>query len=85
MDEPARKTRCIPFLLIIIVVVPVHNCREFKCQTMAHCISNDLVCDNINHCPDGTDEATTPTCQGTVNNSIYVVRARILNLTRVNG
>lgn len=31
---------------------------------MTHCISNDLVCDNINHCPDGTDEATTPTCQG---------------------
>lgn len=51
---------------------------------MAHCISNDLVCDNINHCPDGTDEATTPTCQGTVNNSIYVIRIPMLNLTRAN-
>ncbi|XP_025195968.1 uncharacterized protein LOC112595095 isoform X1 [Melanaphis sacchari] len=75
-------TRVNGFRLIITAFkdpfVPVHNCREFKCQTMSQCISNDLVCDNINHCPDGTDEATTPTCQGASSLTLLGINITIL-------
>ncbi|XP_022180063.1 uncharacterized protein LOC111040449, partial [Myzus persicae] len=72
-------TRVNGFRLIITAFKdPFHNCREFKCQTMSQCISNDLVCDNINHCPDGTDEATTPTCQGASSLTLLGINITIL-------
>ncbi|XP_025422543.1 uncharacterized protein LOC112692184 isoform X2 [Sipha flava] len=72
-------TRVNGFRLIITAFKdPFHNCREFKCQTLSHCISNDLVCDNINHCPDGTDEMTTPTCQGASSFTLLGINITIL-------
>ncbi|XP_050530625.1 uncharacterized protein LOC126899616 isoform X2 [Daktulosphaira vitifoliae] len=64
-------TRSNGFRLIVTAFKdPFHNCREFKCHTHLHCISEDLVCDTISHCPDGSDEETTPTCQGTTSQTI---------------
>ncbi|VVC37593.1 CUB domain,Low-density lipoprotein (LDL) receptor class A repeat,Low-density lipoprotein (LDL) [Cinara cedri] len=72
-------TRINGFRLIITAFKdPFHNCREFKCQTMSHCISSDLVCDTINHCPDGTDEESTPTCQGPSSFTLMGINTTIL-------
>ncbi|XP_050426379.1 uncharacterized protein LOC126836783 [Adelges cooleyi] len=59
-------------------LVSVQNCKEFKCQTHLHCISEDLVCDNIHHCPDGSDEDASPTCQGPPSPTLFGINVTIL-------
>lgn len=39
-----------------------HSCKEFRCKSTEFCISSDLMCDGINHCGDGTDEAPYSPC-----------------------
>lgn len=40
-----------------------HACKDFRCKTNEFCISTDLLCDNINHCGDGSDESSYAQCQ----------------------
>lgn len=39
-----------------------HACKEFRCRTSEFCISTDLICDNVNHCGDGSDETPHSLC-----------------------
>lgn len=41
-----------------------HTCKDFRCTTKEFCISPDLLCDNVNHCEDGSDEAIGTLCEG---------------------
>lgn len=41
-----------------------HSCRDFRCTTKEFCVSPDLLCDNVNHCEDGSDEAIGTFCKG---------------------
>lgn len=41
-----------------------HSCQNFRCTTKEFCIHPDLLCDNVNHCEDGSDEAIGTTCEG---------------------
>lgn len=45
------------------VSVPEHACTEFRCNLREFCIATDLVCDNVNHCADGSDELSPTVCQ----------------------
>ncbi|KXJ83149.1 hypothetical protein RP20_CCG009062 [Aedes albopictus] len=38
------------------------NCADFRCTQPEFCISQDLVCDGVNHCADGSDEAIGSLC-----------------------
>ncbi|XP_054284391.1 uncharacterized protein LOC129001204 [Macrosteles quadrilineatus] len=49
-------------LVITAVKDPKHSCQEFKCTQREFCIATDLICDGINHCADGSDEAISNTC-----------------------
>ncbi|XP_035891846.1 uncharacterized protein LOC118503076 [Anopheles stephensi] len=40
------------------------NCADFRCALQDFCIHQDLRCDGVNHCPDGSDEAVGPNCPG---------------------
>lgn len=42
--------------------VSEHACKDFTCKLREFCISPDLLCDDVNHCGDGSDEATSTTC-----------------------
>ncbi|XP_017772048.1 PREDICTED: uncharacterized protein LOC108559317, partial [Nicrophorus vespilloides] len=50
-------------LVITAVKDPKHACTEFRCNLREFCIATDLVCDGINHCADGSDEASSTACQ----------------------
>lgn len=50
-------------LVITAVKDRKHSCTEFRCNFKDFCIATDLVCDNINHCADGSDESTSTVCQ----------------------
>lgn len=50
-------------LVITAVKDPKHACTEFRCNLREFCIANDLICDNINHCADGSDEVASTLCQ----------------------
>ncbi|KAJ3653213.1 hypothetical protein Zmor_012477 [Zophobas morio] len=50
-------------LVITAVKDPKHACTEFRCNLREFCIANDLVCDGINHCADGSDESSNTICQ----------------------
>lgn len=39
-----------------------HACKELSCLSSEFCISTDLMCDNINHCGDGSDESSHLCC-----------------------
>jgi hypothetical protein len=41
-----------------------HSCKDFRCAAKEHCISKDLLCDNVAHCEDGSDEAIGTLCEG---------------------
>ncbi|XP_062564447.1 uncharacterized protein LOC134227158 isoform X2 [Armigeres subalbatus] len=38
------------------------NCADFRCTQPEFCISSELVCDGVNHCADGSDEAIGSQC-----------------------
>lgn len=44
--------------------VSEHSCKDFRCTTKEFCIHPDLLCDNVNHCEDGSDEAIGTVCEG---------------------
>nr|XP_022918973.1 uncharacterized protein LOC111427861 [Onthophagus taurus] len=50
-------------LVITAVKDQKHACTEFRCTPSDFCIATDLVCDNINHCGDGSDESSSNLCQ----------------------
>ncbi|XP_026667911.1 uncharacterized protein LOC113464114, partial [Ceratina calcarata] len=39
-----------------------HTCKDFRCTQNEFCIETDLLCDGVNHCGDGSDEATSTLC-----------------------
>ena len=41
--------------------VAEHACEDFRCNR-EFCIHNDLVCDEVNHCGDGSDEMSSSVC-----------------------
>ncbi|CAD6208556.1 GSCOCG00012737001-RA-CDS, partial [Cotesia congregata] len=41
-----------------------HACKDFRCSLNEFCIDEDLVCDSVNHCGDGSDEAPSALCTG---------------------
>ena len=43
-----------------------HTCKDFRCTSKEFCISPDLLCDNVNHCEDGSDEEIGRLCEGLV-------------------
>ncbi|XP_053688430.1 uncharacterized protein LOC128737751 [Sabethes cyaneus] len=38
------------------------NCADFRCTQPEFCIHQDLLCDGVNHCADGSDEAVGSLC-----------------------
>jgi len=61
----AWGTRRNGFKVVITAYKPVRkdqtvDCDEFLCGR--HCISRELLCDGVSHCPDGRDEATAAGC-----------------------
>ncbi|XP_044752592.1 uncharacterized protein LOC123312296 [Coccinella septempunctata] len=57
-------------LVITAVKDPKHACTEFRCNLREFCIATDLVCDNVNHCADGSDELSPTVCQNNENSTI---------------
>ncbi|XP_029659615.1 uncharacterized protein LOC115233379 isoform X2 [Formica exsecta] len=49
-------------LVITAVKDPKHTCKDFRCTQNEFCIEMDLLCDGVNHCGDGSDEATSTLC-----------------------
>ncbi|XP_043262552.1 uncharacterized protein LOC122403232 [Colletes gigas] len=49
-------------LVITAVKDPKHTCKDFRCTQNEFCIETDLICDGVNHCGDGSDEATSNLC-----------------------
>ncbi|XP_053971283.1 uncharacterized protein LOC128872516 isoform X2 [Hylaeus volcanicus] len=49
-------------LVITAVKDPKHSCKDFRCTQNEFCIETDLICDGVNHCGDGSDEATSTLC-----------------------
>lgn len=43
-------------------IIVDHQCKELRCLSSEFCISMDLMCDNVNHCADGTDESSHLCC-----------------------
>ncbi|KAI4487730.1 hypothetical protein M0802_011876 [Mischocyttarus mexicanus] len=39
-----------------------HTCKDFRCTQNEFCIETDLLCDGVNHCGDGSDEAPSTHC-----------------------
>nr|CAD7406013.1 unnamed protein product [Timema poppensis] len=42
-------------------VIKEHACEDFRCNS-EFCIDTDLVCDEVNHCGDSSDEASSAIC-----------------------
>ncbi|XP_076279943.1 uncharacterized protein LOC143208896 isoform X1 [Lasioglossum baleicum] len=49
-------------LVITAVKDPKHTCKDFRCTEKEFCIEKDLLCDGVNHCGDGSDEAISKLC-----------------------
>ncbi|XP_055381657.1 uncharacterized protein LOC129612169 [Condylostylus longicornis] len=50
-------------LVITAVKDSKHSCKDFRCEYRDFCIHPDLVCDNVNHCGDNSDESASNLCQ----------------------
>lgn len=53
-------------LFFFFFYIEEHTCKDFRCSTKEFCISPDLLCDNVNHCEDGSDEAIGTLCEGNI-------------------
>ncbi|XP_065347364.1 uncharacterized protein loaf isoform X1 [Cloeon dipterum] len=49
-------------LIITAIKDPKHACKDFTCKVQEFCISPDLLCDDVNHCGDNSDEAGSDKC-----------------------
>lgn len=49
------------WLNLTCVAFPEHACEDFRCDR-EFCIHTDLVCDEVNHCGDGSDELNSAVC-----------------------
>lgn len=58
-------------LVITAVKDPKHSCKDFRCNLREFCIAKDLVCDGINHCADGSDEAISNKCTNTPSSTVF--------------
>ncbi|XP_063974991.1 uncharacterized protein LOC135161391 isoform X2 [Diachasmimorpha longicaudata] len=52
-------------LVITAVKDERHPCKDFRCTMNMFCIDENLVCDGINHCGDGSDEVSSTVCANT--------------------
>ncbi|XP_015116438.1 uncharacterized protein LOC107040733 [Diachasma alloeum] len=52
-------------LVITAIKDERHTCKDFRCTMNMFCIDEDLVCDGINHCGDGSDEVSSTLCANT--------------------
>ncbi|KAL0132306.1 hypothetical protein PUN28_000234 [Cardiocondyla obscurior] len=57
-------------LVITAVKDPKHTCKDFRCTQNEFCIETDLLCDGVNHCGDGSDEATSTLCANSETSTI---------------
>ncbi|XP_076245944.1 uncharacterized protein LOC143186258 [Calliopsis andreniformis] len=57
-------------LVITAVKDPKHTCKDFRCTENKFCIETDLLCDGVNHCGDGSDEATSTLCANSETSTI---------------
>ncbi|XP_055308116.1 uncharacterized protein LOC129572197 [Sitodiplosis mosellana] len=62
-----------------------HACKEFRCKSTEFCISADLMCDGINHCGDGTDEAPHSPCPNVEAKTIFGLEMTWLVLLAVSA
>ncbi|XP_074101794.1 uncharacterized protein LOC141529218 isoform X3 [Cotesia typhae] len=51
-----------------------HACKDFRCSLNEFCIDEDLVCDTVNHCGDGSDEAPSALCTDTKTSMILGIQ-----------
>ncbi|XP_026478714.1 uncharacterized protein LOC113385117 [Ctenocephalides felis] len=58
-------------LVITALKEPKHACKDFRCNTREFCIHKDLVCDGVDHCGDGSDEASNTICQNDTKSQIF--------------
>ncbi|XP_031841941.2 uncharacterized protein LOC116431104 [Nomia melanderi] len=62
-------------LVITAVKDPKHTCKDFRCTEKEFCIEMDLLCDGVNHCGDGSDEATSNLCANSEASTILGMQA----------
>lgn len=51
------------FLRPLLFFISEHACKDFRCAQVEYCISPDLLCDQVNHCSDGSDEGVSANCK----------------------
>ncbi|XP_055294906.1 uncharacterized protein LOC129564792, partial [Sitodiplosis mosellana] len=74
------------FKLVLTAIKNInHACKEFRCKSTEFCISADLMCDGINHCGDGTDEAPHSPCPNVEAKTIFGLEMTWLVLLAVSA
>lgn len=66
-------------LNLTCVAFPEHACEDFRCDR-EFCIHEDLVCDEVNHCGDGSDELSSAVCTRKYNPHSVVHSSTYLHL-----
>ncbi|KAK7790341.1 hypothetical protein R5R35_003689 [Gryllus longicercus] len=65
--------------------VAEHACEDFRCER-DYCIATDLVCDDVNHCGDGSDEAgVLATCAQNNMNTVLGMSLTVFVVSVVSG